>query len=297
LRVEAALLSGQCLLRENQPEQAVRHFQFVLHHRPESADAHRCLAEIYYTQGALMRAVEHAQQWGDLDSYDGRPWWMMGHVYKSLNNLPDAIEKYAEALHRALPADKVQEVRSELAECLVERKMWTEALQILEGADASTARELQIKCLALRVQSLWGLGRSEEARALLDQGLANHPLGVDLLRVGSEVRMADRQLEGAATLLLQALEIDRHDFTSRYRLAMAYEGLGRKADAEEQRRLAEQTKSVLAEVSKLNDAAAANPWDAASRVRLAALCEELGQREMARMWREAAKACAAGAAP
>ncbi|HMF12680.1 MAG TPA: tetratricopeptide repeat protein, partial [Gemmataceae bacterium] len=67
LRVDAALLLGQCLLLQNRYEEAERALQFVVRSRADSADAHRCLAWIYHDQGAEMRAVEHAEQWGRLE--------------------------------------------------------------------------------------------------------------------------------------------------------------------------------------------------------------------------------------
>ena len=288
VRVEAALILGQCLVLQNQYGQAERVLQFIVHSRPDNAVAHRCLAGIYYKQGAEMRAVEQAQEWGRLEARNGEPYWMIGEIHQDLEHLQDATEAYQEALRRELPAELSEKVRQQLAECLVRQLRWNEALEAL---DSERPLPQTPERQALRVECAWNLGQANKARALLDAGLASHPRAVELLRIGAEIRQADKQSLEAAALLVRALEVDRHDHASRHKLAQVYEGLGRRSDAEVQRRLAEQTKSLFEEMTRLRDQAANNLWDAAPRLRLAKICDELGQEKEARMWREAAKAC------
>jgi tetratricopeptide (TPR) repeat protein len=290
LRVEAALILGQCQVLQNQPEQAERAFRFVLFHRPDCLVARRCLTGIYYLQGASMRAVEQATEWAKLDERDGQPYLTMGHIHRDLGDayLPDAIDDYREALHRDLPAAAVEEAREELAACLVRRLQWSEALSTLDAAPplhATAERQ------ALRVRCLWALDRANEARTLLDQGLADAPRSLELLLIGADIRQADKRHAEAATLLETAIEQDRHDPQMRHKLSLAYEALGRRADAAEQRRMAEKAKELLREMEKLRDQAASDPWNAAPRLRLAALSTELGREDWAKMWRDAAKAC------
>jgi tetratricopeptide (TPR) repeat protein len=288
LRVEAAATLGQCLLYQNQNGQAERVFVYLVQHRPDDADAHRFLAWIYHDQGAEMRAVEHAQEWSRLDSRNGRPYWMMGEIHQNLEHFSDAIDCYQEALQRELAPEIAEKVREQLAECLVKQLQWADALAALDG-DRPLPETADRQ--ALRVECLWGLGRADEARALLDRGLALFPRGLDLLHIGAEIRQADKRPAEAATFLTQALDINRHDHVSRHKLAQVYEALGRPADAAEQRRLEEQTKALIAEMNRLRDEAAGNPWNAAPRRRLAEICAELGQDKQAQWWREAAKAC------
>jgi tetratricopeptide (TPR) repeat protein len=288
VRLEAALILGQCLVLQDNYEQAERVLQFIVHSRPDNAIAHRCLAGIYYKQGAEMRAVEHAQEWGRLEAHNGEPYWMMGEIHQDLEHLPDAIESYQEALRRELSGVLNEKVREQLAECLNRQLRWHEALEVLDGErPLPQTAERQ----ALRVECAWNLGQADKARALLDAALASYPRGIELLRIGAEIRQADKQPQQAAALLIWALEVDRHDHASRHKLAQVYEGLGRRAEAEEQRRLAEQTKSLFEEMTRLRDEAAKNLWDATPRLQLAKICDELGQKKEARMWREAAKAC------
>jgi tetratricopeptide (TPR) repeat protein len=295
LRLEAALLTGQCLLLEHQPGQAERAFQFVLAHRPDSADAHRCLAWIYYDQGAVPRALQEAEEWGNLEPQNGRPWWMRGRIHQDHEDLDDAVTCYQDALRRELPSGVANEVRQRLAECLVKQLQWSEALEALDGRDRPLSESAEVQ--ALRVECLWGLGRTEESRAVLGRSLAAFPDGVDLLRVGAHIRQDDGQPEAAAALLERAVAHDPHDLASRHQLALVCAGLGRQAEAERHRQAEEHSRALFAEVQRLRDEAAANPWSAPPRLRLAVVCEELGRHEWAKAWRDAAGACTPSPTP
>jgi tetratricopeptide (TPR) repeat protein len=292
-RVQAAALTGQCLLYLKDPVGAERALGFVLDHHPEHADAHRALAAIYYDQGALMRSVHHLEEVARLDPQDGRPHRLMGLIYNNLNQPAQAVPCYEEALRRTLPSRMAQEARIELAECLVKQSRYAEALRTLEGCDGPTGQLAEV--LALRGDCLRGLGQTAQANVLLDSALEAHPRSPELLRLRARLYRESGATSREADLLARAVEIDRHDYTSRYQLAHAYEGLGRAADAAEQRRLAEQTKGLLAELAQLQEEALGKPWDAAVRKRLAEICQKLDKPDEARRWLAAAAAC--GPAP
>jgi thioredoxin-like negative regulator of GroEL len=112
-----------------------------------------------------------------------------------------------------------------------------------------------------------------------------------LLRLRARLHLSVPEAEAAATLLERVVAIDPHDYASRYQLAQAYEALQRRSDAAEQRRLAQQTKDALVQVTNLVKEAGDKPWDGSVRARLAGLCEQLGKPELAVRWRRAADAC------
>jgi tetratricopeptide (TPR) repeat protein len=287
LRLQAAALAGKCLLYLHRPAEAERALAFVVHQRPDHAEAHRGLAAIYYDQGALALALSHAQEVARLDSQDGRPHRMMGHLYQQLDRPDQAIEAFGEALRRPLGEQFAEDARVNLAECLVKKGLYADALGVLDGcANRTSAR--QTGC---RAECLHALGRPNQARELLDGALAAEPDAAELLRLRARFYEEERQPEKAAALLQRVLARDRHDYTSRYRLAQIYEGLGRAAEAAEQHRLCRQTRDRLAEMSRLNEEAVSRPWDAEVRRRLAEICQELDQPEQARTWLRAAEAC------
>jgi tetratricopeptide (TPR) repeat protein len=290
IRLEAAALSGQCILYAKNPAEAARVFRFVLGQKPDHLDAHRGLAAVYYDQGAGSLAVRHLEEVARLDPQDGRAHRLMGLIYKERASQNDkAIPCYREALRRHLSASAAEEVREELAECLVREGDFAGALEVLEGSTPPPAR--MAKVLALRAEGLYGLGRAEQARSVADQALAAHPDSADLLRLRARLHLDADEARAAADLLARAVALDRSDYRSRHLLALAYARLDRRDEAAEQHRLVEETQGRLKQLTQLSAEVASKPWDASLHLRLAELCDQLGKPGEAGMWRRSAAAC------
>jgi tetratricopeptide (TPR) repeat protein len=290
LLVEASALCGRWfLLQLHKPAEAERFLLFVVSKRPDHVDAHRGLATLYYDQRAWVKAVLHLLKWAELDPHDGRAYRFIGLIYKDLDQPMPAIAAYEEALHRELATVVVKEVKEELAECLVAQSQYERALGVLEsGTDRPNEAS---KLTALRAECLWGLGRSAEAQGLLDSALVDHPRAPELLRLRAKIELHTNEPKAAIPLLERAVEIDRHDYAGRHLLAQAYQAVGRSADAAEQRRLADQTKDSLLQMTELIKKASDKPWDASVRKRLAETSQKLGKADMAAMWFKAAASC------
>jgi tetratricopeptide (TPR) repeat protein len=290
LLVEASALCGQWFLLElHRPVEAERFLRFVVSRRPDHVDAHRGLATLYYDQRAWVPAVLHLLRWADLDPRDGRAHRFMGLIYKDLDQLSPAIASYEEALRRKLADAVVEEVKEELAECLVAQSQYERALKLLEGC--AEQPDSAAKLMALRAECLWGLGRDSEAQTLLDRALVAHPRAPDLLRLRAKLHLHANEPQAAIRLLQRAVEIDQHDYAGRYQLAQAYQAIGRTADAVEQRRLADDTKASLAQMTDLIKQASEKPWDASVRKGLGELCQKLDKPDLAAMWFKAAASC------
>lgn len=285
LRGQAAVLGGHCFLALGNLHEAARHFHYGLEEDPDNLSARRGMARVYEHQGAVAQAIEHLEAVVRLDPDDGWAWQLLGNLFKDLEtDPPRAIHAYQEALRcGVVDAD---EVRQELAELLVKTGAYADALQLLENTEGTRPA-----LAAYRGEALAGLQRGAEAVELLDRALLEHPRSIELLRARAKMEMTAGAFQTAAPLLERLLEQDRYDYPSRYQLAQAYEGLGRKAAAADQRRLAEEAKRGLEEISKLNQEATARPWDAELRRRLAELCARLDKPELAAMWRQAAETC------
>jgi tetratricopeptide (TPR) repeat protein len=289
IRLQAVAFSGRCLLQLGNRNGAEQAFLFVVHEDPDHVDAHRGLASIYYDQNALDSAIKHLFEVARLDPRDGRPCRLLGLVFKDLEQIPDAVAAYQDALTRELSDRVAEEVREELAECLLKQGAFDEVLRTLDQCEPTPARVGPLR--ALRAEALWGQGKADGARDLLDRSLADHPRCVELLRLRAKVYLAAEEPKRAADLLERVLEVDRHDHASRFELAKAYEALGRRADAAEQRRLGEQTQKYFTELTGLTQKAMSSPWDAGLHRRLADLCEKLDRPDLAVMHRRAAAAC------
>jgi Flp pilus assembly protein TadD len=289
LRLQAAALSGQCLMKLGNANGAEQAFLFVVHEDPNHVDAHRGLAAIYYDQNALGLAIQHLDQVARLDPHDGRPHRLQGLIYKDLDQNAEAVTAYREALTRDLTEPVAEEVREELAECLLKQGDFEAALRTLDECEPPQPRVGPL--LALRAEALWGQGKAAATRELLDRALSEHPRCVELLRLRAKVHLAAEEFAQAAALLERVVALERHDHASRYELAKAYEGLGRAADAAEQRRLGKRTQDYLTELTSLTQKAMSSPWDAGLHRRLADLCEKLDRPDLAVMHRKAAEAC------
>jgi predicted Zn-dependent protease len=290
IRLEAAVVFGLGFVDLKMPLQAEQLLRYVISKQPDHLDAHRGLAALYFDQGALALALRHAQEWSRLAPQDGHALRFMGVLYADLGDSNAfAIAAFREALQRELKPSLVASVKEELAEVLVRQTDYAQALEILDSLDPDQAdRE---KVVDLRVQCLWGLGRAAELGPLLEGALKEYPQCPGLLRMAGQIRLAEDNPQGAVGPLEQAVQLDRHDSASRYLLAQAYETLGKRVEATEQRRLMQQTQDYLAEMSTLSKEAIRAPWDASLRRRLAVVCDKLDKHKEAAMWQKAAAAC------
>jgi tetratricopeptide (TPR) repeat protein len=287
LRIQASALSGQCLLYLDDNAKAENALNFVLKQDPDHIDAHRGLAALYYNQGASLLAVAHLQEVARLDPHDARPHRFMGSIYKGLEQYSLAIPCYEAALDRQLSDNAAHEARIELAECLVKNLNFDRAWLLLERETDSTADQV-----ALRGECLAGMARTAEAQVMLDRGLKEYPLSVKLLEQRAKLYQDAHQSKEAAALLERAIKIDPGDYACSYLLAQVYESLDLPAQAAEKRRISEQIRGYLVEMTRLNNEATNNPWDASTRRRIAEICVKLGRPDQANLWLQAAAACA-----
>lgn len=289
LRVRAASLQGQCLLRLNLLREAHRVFQFVVDQQPDNPDAHRGLAAVYYDLGDLTQAVSHLEQVARLVPNDGRPYRQIGLIDKDLAQYADAATAYREALGRELNPTVREEVQLELAEVLLKQHDYQAALEALDHPTPSPQENVQ--AMGLRAECLWGLSRADEAREVLDRALRREPSNVALLRLRGQISLAEGQPEQAASLLEKAVALDPQDEPSRYQLALAYTRLNRPKEADEQQKRLKEIRDRLNLLTTLSKEAMEKPWDGGVRRRLAEVCDQLGRPNLAAMWRRAAEAC------
>lgn len=291
IRLQAAALSGQCLLSLKQLAEAERVLSYVLSQRPDHVDAHRGLAAIYYDLGATAQAVTHLEAVSRLAPEDGRPHRLLGLIHKDMDHTEPAVDHYREALRRKLGEAMIREVRVELAEVLVRLSRYTEALEYLEGNQPAPADVG--KAVALRAECFWGLGRTGEAQGLLDEALKLNLDATEIVRLRAKLYQEAGEAGEAVRLLEGVVARDRHDHASRYQLALALENQGRKKEAAEQRALCEETRKLMGEMARLTEQAMDKPQDSQLRRRLAEVCEKLEKPELADLWRRAADAVAA----
>lgn len=289
VRLQAAALSGKCLLDLGDLREAHRVLSFVASERPDHVDAHRGLAAVAYDLGQLGAAVDHLEQVGRLDPQDARPCRLVGLIYKDMGQLDKATVAYEEALRRGLPPAVESEVRFELAEALTQQARFADALRLL-GAATPDAPEKDPARLAVRAECLRGVGRSAEAVALLDRGTGESG---PVLRLRGQLLLDAGDQQAAVRPLERAVELAPTDYQSHYLLAKVYAGLGRTSDAKREFDRVEGLRRALDRMTALSREAMEKPWESGVRLQLAELSEQLGRPQLAEMWRSAAAACEA----
>jgi tetratricopeptide (TPR) repeat protein len=287
---EASLIYGLGFLSLGRAVEAEKFLRYVADVRPGNVDAHRGLATIAYDRGAMTDALDHLKRWSELDERDGQPHRFMGLIYKDVAANAPAVEQYREALRRELAPRVREEVVVELAEVLIQQTEFADALACLDGCRFEVSGPPAV-LPELRAECLYGLGRPGEAARVLDEARSPGVPSPRWLRVRAQVHADAGEMTAAAAFLEKALQIDAHDCPCRYQLALAYERLGRRTEAAEQRRLLEQSQRWFQELSDLSGEAMRKPLDAAVRRRLADVCTRLDKPELAQMWRRAAAAC------
>ncbi len=281
--VDAALLVARTSIGLRRPHEAAQAIVFVLQRNPDHVDAHRWLATIYYDQGDLLRTIPHLEKVAELDPTDGRPHRLLGLIYRDLEKLEEAVAAYRESLRRQPHPPDAEEVRVEMAVCLMRLYREAEAIEAVQGLDTPAAA-------AVRVESMLALGREAEATELLDQELAKHPDYVGLLRLRGERDLLAGNAARAIDILERVVRAAPHDLRSRTQLARAYHVVGRVDDEEAQNRELKQLLDLIQRVHQKNIDAMADPWNATIRRELADLCDKIHRPELARMWRRAAEA-------
>lgn len=289
VRLKAGITFGLGFLSLGRLREAEQLFKYVLIRQPDTIDAHRGLAALYFDQGAKGHAVAHVREWLRLAPEDGSGWRFLGVIYSDFGDSNEwAIDAFRRALQCGLREPLALEVRKELAQLLVKQTRYEEALQVV--AELPPAEKLTPEVLEVRGEALRGLRDEAGLQEVLQHAL-EHPRHVGLLRLRGQVHVDRDELKAAAACLEQALAIDRHDIGSLHLLAQTYEALGRGAEAAEQRRRLLQTQADMEVISKLGSDACDKPWDADMRLRLAEACERLDLHKEAAMWRKAASLC------
>jgi tetratricopeptide (TPR) repeat protein len=224
LRVEAAIVAGECLMKLGDHRAAASAWSFVVEHRPDHADAHRYLVIIFDDLGAMPRVVHHLEALARLEPDDGRAHRQIGFIMKDDKQSRLAIEAYREALRRSLSPAARAEVVKELTEVwLGEGETdYQEALATLQLCPAEFSQRPEI--LTLHATALWK-SHSQEMRAieLVERALQRDPDLVDALLLRAQMWLDVEQPQHALPFLLRAARLAPHQLTVRTRLAQAYE--------------------------------------------------------------------------
>jgi tetratricopeptide (TPR) repeat protein len=249
---------------------------------PHDPNAHRSLAMIYYDRGAIDHAVGHLKEVAVAAPDDARPYRLLGLIHKDYEKYDEAVQYYRSALERDLTTQTRDQVRRELAECLIKTRQYQAGLEVLEQAASTHA------ALVLKADCLIGLGRSTEAASLLDNVLVRDAKHADALVARAGICLEQQEYDRAVELLRRAVAVKPTDYLANFRLSQALRSQGVPAEAAEVAERAEAIKQKRERFAKLHQDATARPLDAQVRFELGELAAELELPDMARIWYRAA---------
>lgn len=296
LRLQASVQVGRCLLELGELREAHRAFSWVLQQDPDCVDAYRGLGSIAYDLGNLNDTIYHCEQWAKRDDGEGRPYRLIGLAKAYMGHNDDAVEAYRAALARKLSPAFRKAVLMELAERLVGKTQYAEALEVLDERLALAGEE-DVASATLRAECLFQRGQVDEAAALIDPLVRANPDASQTLCLRGQIYLARKDVPNAIKTLEQAVARSPGEYRSRFQLAAAYSAANRPKEAEEQRKKADELLKVLDQLASLSHEAMKKPWDAEVRLRLGGLCEKIDNPKLAGMWYQAAQACQRKAQP
>jgi predicted Zn-dependent protease len=219
-------LLGEADLALGRTREAWGAYGALLAQRPDDIPALIRYAELTYRHAGLAQALIPYRRLEELQPEQARWPNAVGQIYMEIDRYELAAGAFRDAL-RLDPADG--SARFALAEAEFLAGRLAESLADLD--QVARARPDDTRVAAAQVECLLALGRADEAVRQLEAILAREPGHTRALRLRAEVHLQRRELARAVELLERARAIDPQDWRVLYKLAQAYDRLGRRNEA------------------------------------------------------------------
>jgi len=278
LRVRTLTLSGGALYQLGRQVDAIELFLEVLAEDPKAVDAHRWLGSCYYDLGANQQALTHLTEAADLDPHDPRPHRLIGLMHKDFEHFPDAIAAYQESLRRSAQQPDVEEIRLELAECLVKQRQYDEALVQLKECAASPARHI------LEAECLRDSQKPVQAMKLVDSVLAAEPENLKALTLKGTAYLEDGDVTSAVEWLGKAVTNHPFNYAARFKYAQALRRSDQTKEADDETKRATEIKAFYDQFTEQHALADKEPDNVAVRHELGLTALNLGRPDLAVNW-------------
>lgn len=287
LRLPLLTATGEALYRVGQLQDAERCLRQAVMEAPDNEDVHRWLAIIYYDLGRTDGALYHLNTLSRVAPGDFRPHRMRGVIHQDLGNHQGAISAFQRAA--ALTANPVHltEILLPLALSQMSLKKYQKAVQTLQRCQPTVA------ALSARADCAWNLGEPQQAEQLLARAESAGPLQGAGKRLRARMLLERGTPEVAVSILKKLTAEDAADSEAEYLLALAYQQLGERSLSRQHQKRSEEVKALKLKLTKLSQQAMHEPGSAVVREEMAVVCDNLGMKEMAQLWRTAAASCRA----
>ena len=228
----------------------------------------------------MVEADNLLKTWLYFDPDNVQAHFLRGEAHRQLGADGLAIENY----QRVVDLDPTHELaRRYLARALVRRGRYKEAASHFEVLLRRSPDDPELKTGLAR--SWRYLGRKEEAVALLDAVLGDHPEYGPALRERGRAALAVEAFADAEAWLRKAQRALPYDYDTQFALHQALNGLGRVEDAKTELAVALLLKDRMERVSEIQSKQMTlTPFDAALHAELGGLLLDLGQQDSAERW-------------
>jgi tetratricopeptide (TPR) repeat protein len=288
--VKGTVFAAECLMQLNEKRLAEEGLKALVKRHPENKDAHRFLSVIYIDLNSANEAIQHLQEWSQLDPPNGLPYRWIGFFRKENNQMDSAVQAYEEALKLKLPAEVRNDALKELAGIYIDPKgEYEKALTILDQGEEAFQQDPAV--ITLRVNCLRNLQREAEAVALVENALQKSPNHPQILFLRAQLYDVEDQPRPALPLLEKAARLEPYDLPILTALAKVYQKLEQKDKAAEAQKKADEMYQIGTRLAQLQQDANRHPWDDYVRVEIAWLYLKVKRPEQARNWLQAALVC------
>lgn len=284
VEVQSRVLAGEAAYQLGAAGNAKLLWEDALFLDAMCVEAHQWLGVLYFDLGAMENALLHLQSVSYLSPKDHRPDRFMGLINRDYERPQEAIEHYLESLRRSPHQPDAEAVRLELADCHIKLRQYEDAMENLGQCAASPEK------MRLTARCLMNLGVLDDARQLAQQLLKVDAKNLKTLDLNAEIALIDGDVQRAAELLREAVQVDPFDHGARTRLAQVAGRLGLDDEHSQQSARAKELQDLWQKFSDLQVDAINRPTDANLRLQIGSLARQLGKEELALSWFKAAAA-------
>jgi len=278
----ALVCSGRIFMEGGDHTNAVRMLTGALEADPQFVEAHRYLVATYYDVGAMEHVLQHIDKVIELAPADMRPWRMRGLILKDFERFDEAVPAYEGALQRS-PAPHVErEIRSELAESLLQLRKFDEAIDQLNRLESSADQQ------AMLAEALLAFGKNEQAERSLERALELEPQNRRAMQLKASVLLEQGDVQSAADMLQVAVARHPLEVDLRSSLMLAFQRLGQTESANAQQVEMNRIRELQDKFHKLHIRSIQDAGDINCRIELARTALQLNKPEAATSWYRAA---------
>ncbi|MDA0588848.1 MAG: hypothetical protein O2820_25765 [Planctomycetota bacterium] len=280
--------AGQCLMGIHELGRAEFVLRMLVTEFPDDPAAIRMLAVTYYDLGAMGPALSCLKQLQKLKLDDYRPHHLSGVIHLDFEQFSDAVSEFNEALSRRPPEAKRIEISENLAFAHIKLLQFAQALECLEGIPESS-RSLAMQAMCYLAQD--DVSKAEE-RIRVGRKLLTSSGEAETSLLKAEARLMSHlgDYESSLGILQRLAELEPHNVKTHHEISLVLGRLGRNAEQKAAIAKTEKLRELRNQLTELSNRANAAPYDFEVRIRLSAVCQELGLEELSRSWNQAAQA-------